>query len=119
MKFVTDSGRDIENSFSIRNRVGINKGQGQGSGLLRFHCMPPFRKIIHQVCYSEGFELRIRFFDSATEAHNFAREHEPSIPGQTTAQVESGDVHKPLAEILAAMNSEDRLDWAVATAARD
>ena len=76
-----------------------------------------FLKVIQQICCVQGCELRIRFFDSPTEAHVFFRAHEPSIPAQTTIQVSADEVHKPLAQILAAMNPEDRLEGALANAA--
>ena len=81
--------------------------------------MKTSRKTIYQVCYWEDSELRVRFFDSPTASHLFAREHEPSIPSQATVQVANEDVHKPLSEILGAMHPEDRLDWAIANASQE
>ncbi len=77
--------------------------------------MTHVRKVALYVCYFQDYELRIRIFESPTEAHQFAREHEPANPGQTTIQVAAGDLRKLLSEILSAMNAEDRLDWALAT----
>lgn len=78
--------------------------------------MDTTRKTIYQVCYFHDVELRIRFFDSPTDSHNFAKEHEPANSTQTTIQIAREDLRKPLSEILAAMDPEDRLDWAINSA---